>query len=353
MPSEAEMGHDADKDEKRIESEIEVARRDLEMDIEKREHEAKERLDDILSEKKMEFCSRCGRKIGSRTDWAGKCLWSDCEKLVCRECWDVKQLRFCRSHSRDVYGKSEEQAKKREFFREDDGDIKVDLRAMLDEDTESRKSKLQYYASEYARWLQKRLGEKGPIDWTPTGFLKKPQVKTEKQEGDSVTTISVKSWFRKKAKLSVVVTPFDAGAEFDLNSLTAMLHRMSRKYKGYDLFVLVSDAAKLDLVNSVNRLTDTAFSLYMVEPRKGHLYYNIKDPVTSGYSDWFNQKKEPRGFKARLKRLADLVSGRMVVTEKAVVNDFGFREKDVHGILRSCHFLAHIGSTDTFYWKED
>jgi hypothetical protein len=347
------MGVNAEKEEKRLESEIDVARKDLEMDVEKREQEAKEKLDDILSEKKMEFCARCGKKIGGRVDWAGKCLWSGCEKLLCRECWDVKKYRFCKQHSHDVYGKSEEKAKKKEFFKGEDEDIKVDLRAMLEGDEDSRLAKLQYFASEYARWMQKRLDKDGPIDWTPTRFLQKARMEVKKQDSDWVISISVKRWFWKKVRLSIVVTPFDARGEVDINGMSALLQKMSRRYKGYKLFVLVSDSAKLEAVNFVNRFADSAFSLYMVEPRKGNLYFNIKDPITQGYSGWFNQKKEPYKFKVKLKRLADLVSGRMIVSEKIASKEFGFREKDVQDVLKSCPFLSHIKGTDTFFWKED
>jgi hypothetical protein len=102
------MGDDSAKEEKRLDSEIEVSRQELEADADEMEKEAKAKLDEILSKGKMEFCERCGRKIGSRIDWAGKCLWDGCDKLMCRECWDVKKLRYCKNHSGSVYGKPEE-----------------------------------------------------------------------------------------------------------------------------------------------------------------------------------------------------------------------------------------------------
>ncbi len=346
------MGDDSSKEEKKVESEIEAARHDLKMDIEESEKEAKAKLDEILSKEKMEFCSRCRKKIGSRVDWAGKCLWEGCEKLLCRECWNVDKFRFCRQHSREVHGKPEKVAEKKEFFKHGE-DLKIDLRAMLDEHDESRRGKLEYYASEYARWLVKRMEKAGPIDWTPKEVLKKPSVKMEKSDNDHVITVSVKRWFWRKVKLSVVVTSFDTRGELDFNSVTAMLHKMSRKYKGYKLFVLVTDGAKLDATNFVNRFSDKGFSLYMVEPRQGHLLFNISDQVTMGYSSWLNQKKDPYNFMEKLKRLSDLVSGRLVVSEKHVVKEFGFNEHDVRGILKSCKFLSHIKGTDTFFWKED
>jgi len=192
----------------------------------------------------------------------------------------------------------------------------------------------------------------GPIDWTPNEFFKKPEARMDRDDEDFVISLSVKGWLRRKTKLSVVVATFDSAGELDMNSLTAYLHRLSRKHKGYKLFVLVGDGAKLDAVNFVNKFADKDFSLYMVEPRKGNLYYNIKDTIANGYSRWFNQKSEPYDFKEKLKRLADLVSGRLVVSENEVAKEFGFRERDVHGILKSCPPLSYVKDTQTFVWKE-
>ncbi len=338
--------------EKRIESEIEAVRKELQTETATREEKASSRLDDILSKKGMEFCSRCKKKVGSRTDWAGKCWWKDCENLLCRECWDVNKCRFCTDHSKRITGEPEEQAKKKEFFEEEDDDIKVDLRAMIDSEDDLRNKKLKYYTFEYANWLMKRMEKAGPIDWTPNEFLKKPEARMDRDDEDFVISLSVKGWFRRKTKLSVVVATFDSAGELDMNSLTAYLHRLSRKHKGYKLFVLVGDGAKLDAVNFVNKFADKDFSLYMVEPRKGNLYYNIKDTIANGYSRWFNQKSEPYDFKEKLKRLADLVSGRLIVSENEVAKEFGFRERDVHGILKSCPTLSYVKDTQTFVWKE-
>jgi len=339
-----------DGEEKKIASEIELARHELEMDVEKREKEAKQKLDEILSDKRMRLCGRCGKKVGSRIDWAGKCLWEDCEKLLCMSCWKVDKYRFCRAHSVLVHGRPESQARKREFFREE---AKLDMRAEMEKDDDSRLNKLQYLASEFARFLEKRMDKSGLIDWTPTGYLQKAEKKLEKKNGDFVISIKVKKWFRSKVRLSVVVASVDMKQQFDPNSLTAYLHKSARRYGGYKLFVLVTEGVPLDGVNFVNGFYDREFSLYVVEPRQGNFYYNIKDTVTNGYSVWFNQKREPRSFRERLKELSDIVSGRLVVSEKSVSGEFGFSGHDAHDILKSCRFLEPIKGTDTFFWKEE
>ncbi len=351
MPSEVEMGKDSDKN--RVESELEIARKELEIDISEREREAKEKLDDILSEKKMEFCSRCGKKISSRTDWAGKCLWEGCDNLICRNCWDVNKYRFCRNHVKDVVDEGEKSPRKKEIFGDDEPDIKVDLSEVLDEHEESRKSKLQYYASEYSIWLRKNMEHSGPVDWTPTHYIHNARFRSVKKEGDYIIEVYTKKWFWKRTKLTVIVSPYDARGEFDENSLNAYLHKAARKLNGYKLFVLVTDGAKMELAHFVNRFSDSSFSLFLAEPKKGHLNFNIKDAVTVGFSEWFNQKKEPCNFREKLKKLGDMMSGRIVISEKAAVKEFGFHEKDAHGILKSCKFLEYVKGTDTFLLKKD
>ncbi|MCK4714609.1 MAG: hypothetical protein KAT35_03470, partial [Candidatus Aenigmarchaeota archaeon] len=296
MHSVVEM--EKDSDEKHIESELEIARKSLQIDIAERERDAKEKLDEILSEKNMEFCSRCGKKISSRTDWAGRCLWEDCDNLICNDCWDVNKYRFCSRHVKDIVDEHEDGPRKKGIFRgEDAPDIKVDLSEVLDEHRESRKSKLQYYASEYWIWLKKRMEHNGPVDWTPTHYVPKAKFKAEKKEGDYLIEVYTKKWFWKKTKLTIIVSPYDARGDFDENSLNAYLHKAARKLKDYKLFVLVTDGAKIELAHFVNRFSDSSFSLFLAEPKKAHLNFNIKDNVTVGYSEWFNQNKEPRNFR--------------------------------------------------------
>jgi hypothetical protein len=345
-----------DKDSKRdeVESEVDVARKNLELEIEKRQREAKEKLDEILSEKNLKFCERCGKHVGSREDWGGKCLWEGCESLICRDCWDVSKFKFCKKHAKNIVDEGEEKPRKREVFREEEEEpeIKVDLKAMLDEHEESRMEKIRYYASEYARFLRKRMEKAGPIDWTPERYMKKPRFEYEKKEDDHVISVSEKRWLFRKTRLSVVVKPYDARVEEDVNALGAELHKAARKYKGYVLLVLVTEGASMEVGNFVNRFSDSSFCLFLAEPKKAHLNFNIKGPVASGYSEWFSQKKEPGNFKEKLRALGDLVSGRKVVSEKDVVKEFGFREKDARHILDSCDFLERVKDTDTYMLKE-
>ncbi len=340
------MGRDSE--EERLESKLESKRKELEIEISEREREAKEKLDEILSDKNMEFCSRCGKKVSSRTDWAGKCMWEGCKNLICNDCWEVNKYKFCRKHA-------ESAAEEEEEFPggdEKEPDIKIDISDVLDEHEESRKSKVQYYASEYWRWLQKRMERSGPLDWTPMHYIKKARFSAGKKESDYIIEVYTKKWFWKSTKLTIVVSPYDSKGGFDENSLNAYLHKTARKLEGYKIFVLVTDGARMEAAHFVNRFHDSSFALFLAEPKKEHLNFNIKDPLTTGYSEWFSQKKKPMNFRHMLKRTGDTVSNRTVISEKAVSREFGFHEKDTGDILKSCSFLEPVKGTDTFLLKE-
>ncbi|MBN1897021.1 MAG: hypothetical protein JW789_04875 [Candidatus Aenigmarchaeota archaeon] len=348
------MGDGSHVTKKEIETKLEKMRGELETDVQARSREAKEKLDELLSDSKMEFCSRCGRKVNSRTDWSGKCIWEDCKNLICSECWDVSKYRFCSRHSKSIVDEKSEQPTKKEIYaEEDDSEINVDLKGLLDEHDETRRSKLVFAASEYARWLKKRMEKNGAIDWTPTRYIEKARMRMKKKGEEHVFEVYTKRWFMKKVHLSIVIAPYDVRREFDKHDLNAYIHKAARKNSGYVLIVLVSDGSRLEATTYINRFSDTSFSLYLVEPKKGYLNFNINDSIASGYSGWFNQKKEPSQFRERLNKMGEVVSGRVIVSEKAVSKDFGFSEKEAHHILSSCRFLDHIDETDTFILKKE
>jgi len=347
------MGKDLPEEEAQAASEMEAAEKDLESDIDKMDKEARERLDELLSEKNMEFCSRCSAKVSSRGEWAGKCWHEGCGNLLCRKCWSVNHFRYCRDHCQKAFargGKNQEELPDKEGGT---GDFKAGLRKLLEESGEGRIQRLTYYASEYARWLEKRIDKEGPPDWTPREFIANPVTGIKKEDGEFVVRIMVRKWLRKKTKLGVVVFPLDPGQSGDFNYLNAHMQKRVRKEKCYMIFVLVGDGVTLDVVNFVNRFSDKGFSLFLVEPVKGNLYFNASDPADIAYSDWFSQKKEPKRFEARLKRLADLVSGRLVVSAGSVAKDLGTTDEYARKMLKACKFLESIRDTDTFFWKDE
>lgn len=334
---------------KDVEAGLESARRELSSRIDEREMKAREKLDTLLSEKDMEFCSKCGKVVRSRNGWGGRCVWEGCQSLLCRECWGISKYRFCKRHTEGVTDERDGKSAKREAFAaEDEPRLNIDIKAALDSHEESRLEKIRYYASEYARFVLARMEKDGPIDWTPERYMAKPVMESGKEGLATVVTVSEKKWFLKRKRLSVVIMPYDARGGFDASSLNADVRKAARSAGGYSIVVLVSDGSPMELMDFVNRFSDSEISLFLAEPKKGHLNFNIKSPATTAYSEWFSQKKDPRRFRERLRAIGELVSGRRVISASEAAKEFGFREKDAEGILRSCDFLSHLKDTDTF-----
>jgi hypothetical protein len=105
----------------------------------------------------------------------------------------------------------------------------------------------------------------------------------------------------------------------------------------------------MEAADFANRFSDSSLLLYLAEPRKGHLNYNIRDPVTRAYAEWFSQKTEPRSFRERIACLGKKADGRNVVSAKDIAEEFGFREKDVADIARSCGLLRPADAEGKYY----
>ena len=86
-------------------------------DIEKLRY-CKEHLQKPTSEKGPEsqittaqYCSRCGKQITPLRKLAGKCQEPSCENMLCQDCWQIVDDRFCKEH-RMTKNKKLEQAQK-------------------------------------------------------------------------------------------------------------------------------------------------------------------------------------------------------------------------------------------------
>jgi hypothetical protein len=112
---------------------------------------------------------------------------------------------------------------------------------------------------------------------------------------------------------------------------------------------VIGDGAPMEASDFVNRFSDSKISLYLAEPRSRHLNYNIRDPVTRSYSEWFSHERKARRFRQKVRDLGTLVDGRSVVSADAIGQEFGFRKSDVMGIVRSCGFLYPAGEEGRYY----
>jgi hypothetical protein len=287
------------------------------------------------------LCGRCGRPLLNPDSVGGRCIWLGCKKNLCEGCFKISKFRFCREHMES--GTRPARPAWPGADHEHFPDVNAGIRAMHEGRVEGKKEKARYYASEYWRFLSRKVQAIGPPDWTPRGVMKSPSWESGALGDAYFIKVSSGRWPRKKVELSLIVIPCDWSAGFDRHALDATVRKAARGCGGYGLVALAGDGAPMEAADFANRFSDSTLSLYLAEPRKGHLNYNIKSPVTRAYSEWFSQKKEPRIFRDRVKAIGRKVDGRSVVSAGDIAAEFGFREEDVPLIIKSCGFLHPAG----------
>lgn len=340
--------------ESELRNDIEIARHALEGDIEKESREAEEKLDKILSKKDMEFCSRCGRKVEGRMEWAGKCLNKSCENLICRDCWTARKRRFCMEHYKQmVRGKPEEGAREKVFFREEATGPEETIRPELGRLRESReeaglRERAESLARNYASFLDTRFGSEGVIDFTPEGFFEGPGMETKAKDDETWIRVFRKRFLRTRDILQIIIKPIHAD---NANYLATKV--LDRARGAFSIIVLVGEKSSSSTISFVNKFDSRGASLFLAEPGQGLLYFNDSIPINRLYSVWFNQAKNPLGFREVLQSISERVSNRWVVSAKRVAEDFGYTSKKAREALKSCRFLSPVPDTDQFLFRKE
>ena len=309
---------------KDLRDEIELARKHLEEDIHRKELEAEEKLDDLLSRKRMEFCSRCGKKIDSRMDWGGECLHEGCENLICHECWVSEEKRFCRNHVKD-YVKKEEVTE-------------------ATEDWEIKNLTLNYM-----NFIRERF-RKFELDWNHGGSIGKTKMKV-KRKGyrDFEMIVYRRGFLSKKPKVRVLVRPVSEGMENEVNDVLEDIGEVV-----YIVMVFIGNLGSISQKNVkfVEAFSNSRVSLFMGDMESGKIYFNPKEGVTKNYSSWFDPTKVPMRFWDLLKSVSESVSGRKIVSSERFGEGFGITEEEAGRILGGSELLEEIEGTDTFILRE-
>ena len=311
--------------EEELRDEIELARKHLEEDIHGKELEAEERLDELLSKKRMEFCSRCGRKIDSRMEWGGKCLHEGCENLICRECWMSEERRFCRKHLKD-YVKKE-----------------------VSEEPEVRMSRMKRLTLSYMDFLRDRFEKFSCMDWTPEGFIDRPVFKIkDRGYGRFRIVVYRKGWIRKKPKLELLVKPLEGNIEEMMNEF------LEGEDELYTIMVLTADTPSIDMKTKdfVERFSHKRIFLFLEDLEMNKIYFNPQERATEKYSSWVDPNKIPMKFRDILESIAEAMSGRKIISAKKFSEEFGLDEKTSMRILEECRFLERVEGTDSFILRE-
>jgi len=315
--------------EEELRDEIELARKHLKEDIHEKEIEAEEKLDELLSKKRIEFCSRCGKKIDSRIDWGGKCLHEGCDQLICHECWVSEERRFCRKHLKD-YVKKEEKTKE-------------------EEKPEIKESRMKRLTLSYMDFLRDRFEKFECMDWTPEGFIAKANFKVKNKDyGKFRIVVYRKGWIRKKPKLELLVRPIEENIEGMINEFLESEKRM------HMILVLTADTPSIGMKikNFVEKFSDKRISLFLEDLEINKLYFNPGEKTTEKYSSWVDPSNVPMNFKDLLGSIAESMSGRKIISAKKFSGEFGLGRGTSLKILSDCGFLEMIKGTDSFILRE-
>lgn len=307
-------------EEKELLDEIEAAKKHLHEEIKEKSKEADDRLDDILSAGKMQFCPRCGRKISSRLDWAGKCLHDGCDQILCSQCWASEEKRFCKKHSGDC-------AKKEEATSDDAKNITLN----------------------YMDFISQRL-KKFRLDWNHEGFIKNAKAKRQnKKYGEFEMAVYEKRLFSKKLKIRIIVRPLSEAFQDEIN---AAIEGVEDGQEIYTNIVFVCDPSKTaqKALTLINEFSNKRMSLFVME--SGKLGSNPKEPLAERYSCWLDPSKVPVTFAGLLDNVAENVAGRKIVYAKKFGEMMGKTEGEAVDILRKSGMLEEAKGADSFIIKE-
>ena len=330
------------RDEREILSEIELAKKQLKEDISKKEKAAEQRLDELLSNKKAKFCSRCGKKVSSRTEWRGHCLHSNCENPICNTCWIIEKSRFCRDHYVDIVGE-EKEGKEKIFFRKEPSPLKTLLTQKPEEVDDKIKEKIENLTNTYIDLLKDRLSKSFP-DFTPEEFIEKSRAKAVISEEEMNVTVSKKSLLREEAKLRILVRPLYGKEKSDIEFV---LNKLKEFVDVYTIIVLVGDEVSREAANFVDKYSNPQVSLLLNLPTQNLLYADSKK-LTKAYASIFDKSTNLQSI---LRSISEDVDGRKVVTAEAVQETFGLREDQTFSFLKTCKFLEFVDDTSSFFFK--
>lgn len=330
--------------EDNLEKEIEIARKEFKEGLEKREKEAEDSIEKILSKNQIEFCSRCNVKISDRLEWAGRCMHKACTNLICANCWSAESKRYCADHYEEVIGK-EKEGKKKVFFKpEDAAQVTAEPKEVLS--IEDPREKILNLTKNFSLFLRERLNTIVP-DWALDGWIENPKQRFSSKSESAEIAVFSKHLLSKKDRLKIFVTPVYGKTVDDLDFA---LSTIKEEHNIYHILILIGDGCDARALEFVDSFSRANASLFLIEPAK-HLMYMDEKPLTKAYSSWFDSTKVPQKLREILKGLVkEKASGRDLIASKSVSEKFGFTEQDALIFLSSCKFLRHVENTDTFYF---
>jgi len=299
--------------------ELEEMKKRLEEEIKEKEREADEALDKLLSKRKMDFCSRCGRKISSANEWGGKCLHEGCEELVCLECWGSEEKRYCIKHAKEG-----ERGK------------------------EAREDEIKSFTLGYMDFIAERL-KKHKLDWSPKGFISKVNVKVErKRYKEFEMVVYEKHFFSKIPKIRIFVRPVSMGIEAEINEI---IENADEDVYHVIIFVGSTASIKEDIKAFGEKFSSKNACLFLIDMESSKIYFNLNEKNVGKYACWFDPKGVPKNFAEVLKEISESVAGERVLDVKKFAEEMGMTHEESFDMLKHVKFLEEVKGAESFIIK--
>ncbi|MBN2102166.1 MAG: hypothetical protein JW716_04820 [Candidatus Aenigmarchaeota archaeon] len=344
-----------------IEKDLNDERIDLAEYIEKAREEATEKLDETLSKNKMEFCSRCGRKVDSRMEWGGKCIRDGCTELICIDCWENGKKK-CKVHSNEgiISIKEEPKKKQKETKEPEKTDEETEVISKEEELKEvpirnivqrasgitNDENVIMGYASDFREFVHDRLVIYGTPDFSPKGYFEHGKFRTE----DNSFLIFRKFLIFKRGMLRIHILPFARYEPPLENYIAGIINGAGRGI--YNIFVFVTDTGRItrDTIDLINRFESMASSLFFYDAQKRQLHRS-SDGLDLFYSSWLDPNQRPMFFKDLVKIPSEMTGDIAVLSVRGFARYMKMDERKALRILKGCGLLKRIKGSDSFMLK--
>ena len=343
-----------------IEKGLNDERIDLAEYIEKAREDASEKLDETLSKGRMEFCSRCGRKVDSRMEWGGKCIRDGCTELICIDCWESGKKK-CKVHSNEGIISIKEEPKKKqkeikeqeeieeaEDVRKEEEPKEMPIRNIVQKASgiTNDENVIMGYATDFREFVHDRLVIYGTPDFSPKGYFDHGKFRTE----DRCFLIFRKFLIFKRGMLRIHVLPFARYEPPLENYIAGIINGAGRSV--YNVFIFVTDTGRVtkDAIDLVNRFESMTSSLFFYDAQKKQLHRSV-DGLDLFYSSWLDPNQRPMFFKDLVKIPSEMTGDIAVLSVRGFARYMKMDEGKALRILKGCCLLKRIRGSDSFMLK--
>lgn len=298
--------------------------KDIDVEEKKEEDKEKEKIE-------MYFCSVCKKRIKDESV-AGRCGFKNCKEVICEECWRRGE-RYCDEHKTE----------------------RIEAKKIIDsiEKGDSIIKFVKNLTIEFMNFIERRFKEFGSIDFVPGIHMEKIKFKVKGSYGDfRILIFERKLFFRKKLIVTIIVKPLIV-LSYDVKDEVKRILENLVIEKGKSIVIYVAAGGFLDkeVVKTFENFKSENVFTFLIDMENNVMYYNKSINYNKYVETWINSTKEPVFFHDVLKKIADVVNDRLIVSAEDLANNLGIDKKLALNMMENCKKLNKIKDTDTFILK--